>query len=139
MFHTCVANQNWNRLISHLSDGLMYGRDVPRPTWFTVRRKVNWHAILRREPSRRRAMILEDILAGLSYRQIMRKQGIALSTVSMSALKLYKQHRVKGPAALRALLGGKLEIRISCRRADVLVGQLETNPNDERSNLRNAA
>jgi hypothetical protein len=105
----------WNRLISHLSDGLMYGRDVPRPKGFTVRRKVNWHAILRREPSRRRAMIFEDILAGLSYRQIMRKQGIALSTVSMNALKLYQQHRVKGPEALRALLrrseGANLKIQ----------------------------
>src|SRR5687768_17973031 len=106
----------------------MYGRDVPRPAWFTVRRKRNWHRIVNRAPSRRRAMILDDILAGLSYRQIMRKQGIALSTVSTQAAKLYKQHGVKGPAALRELLECKSECRIS---------KSETNPNDRRSNVRN--
>jgi DNA-binding NarL/FixJ family response regulator len=83
----------------------MYGHEVPRPAWFKARRKYNWHAILNRAPSWRRQMILEDILAGLSYRQIALKQGIARSTVSMSAATLYKQHRVKGPDALRKLLG----------------------------------
>lgn len=107
MFSMCNTSQLWNRLISHLSDGMMYGHEVPRPQWFKARRKVNWHAILNRAPSRRRHMILEDILAGLSYRQIMRKQGIAMSTVGMQALKLYKQHRVKGPDALRELLLGE--------------------------------
>ena len=124
MFHTCDVQANWNRLISHLSDGLMYGRDVPRPAWFSVRRKVNWHPILNRAPSKRRAMILEDILAGLSYRQIMRKQGIALSTVSTQAAILYKQHRVKGPAALRELLGGK------AGKSEIRMSNLETNSND---------
>jgi hypothetical protein len=110
MFHTQPVRQAWNRLVSHLSDGLMYGHEVPRPGWFVTPRKVNWHPILNRAPSRRRALILEDILAGLSYRQIMRKQGIAKSTVSMQAAKLYKQHRVKGPAALRALLRRSSEV-----------------------------
>ena len=78
-------------------------------------------------------MILEDILAGLSYSQIMRKQGVSKSVVSMQAAILYKQHRVKGPAALRELLGtnaGKSEIRMSRSGAGASAGQFETNPND---------
>jgi hypothetical protein len=54
----------------------------------------------------------------------------------MQAAVLYKQHRVKGPAALRALLGatsGKSEIRMS---------KSETNSNDrsaENAEVRKAA
>ncbi|MBC8108533.1 MAG: hypothetical protein H7Z14_18250 [Anaerolineae bacterium] len=69
-----------------------------------------FHPHLRREPSKRRAMILEDILAGLSYRQIMRKQLISFSVVSMQAGELYRQYGVKGPVALRRLLGGAMKV-----------------------------
>ena len=94
-------------------------RDVPRPAWFTVRRQRIWHPILNRAPSKRRAMILEDILAGVSYRQTMRKEGIALSTVSMQAAILYQQHRVKGPGGAAGAAGWEVgEVRnsnIECR------------------------
>jgi hypothetical protein len=105
MFVRRFNHESWNRLIAHLTGGLVYGHEVPRPDWWKRERKVAFHPILRRTPSKRRQMILEDILAGLSYQQIMRKQGIAKSTVSMQALVLYRQHGVKGPAALRAKLG----------------------------------
>src|SRR5262249_30021488 len=78
--------------------------EVPRPSGFTRDRKRPFFPMLHREPSKRRQMILEDILAGLSYRQISIKQRISKSTVSMHAQNLYRQHRVKGPAALRELL-----------------------------------
>lgn len=104
MQNSRVLPDNWNRLVSHLSGGLLYGADVRKPAWFTRERKVAFHPILNRPPSKRRELILRDIAAGLSYRQIMQKQGIAKSTVSMQAAIIYRQHRVKGAAALRELM-----------------------------------
>jgi hypothetical protein len=117
----------WNRLVSHHTCGLLYGSDVPMLKGLVKRRLRPFHPHLRREPSRRRELVLRDILAGLSYRQIMRKQAIAKSTVSMHALTLYKQHRVKGPAGLRALHARRPLI------AEVEMTNTETrNPNEAR-------
>jgi DNA-directed RNA polymerase specialized sigma24 family protein len=91
----------WNKLITHLSGGLLYGHDVPRPAWFTFSRKRLFRPMLNRPPSRRRAQVLRGLLAGLSYGELAARLGVTKSTVNKHARELYRQHNVRGPAALR--------------------------------------
>lgn len=103
MTDTGGSRDAWNKIVSHLSGGLVYGHEVPKPEGYELKRRRAYRPLLRREPSKQREMILRDILAGLSYRQITRKQLIAQRTVSMQAREIYRQHGVNGPRQLRAL------------------------------------
>jgi hypothetical protein len=98
---------NWNHLISHLSGGMMYGREVPRPTWYVQRRTRPFRPNPSYPPSRHRPQILEAIVNGLSHSQTALKLGVCRRTVTYHAKALYRQHGVKGLAALRAKLGGE--------------------------------
>jgi hypothetical protein len=91
----------WNKLITHLSGGLLYGHDVPRPAWFKFARKRLFRPILNRAPSKRRQQVLRGLLAGLSYDMLAARLGVTKSTVNRHARELYRQHNVRGPAVLR--------------------------------------
>jgi hypothetical protein len=103
LYFSRINCRTWNHLISHLSGGLLYGADVPRPTWYEPQRKRPYHPILRRAPSKRREQVTQLLLEGLTYKQIGMRLGICKSTVSSYAQEIYRQRRVKGPDALRRM------------------------------------
>ena len=102
MYFSRINMRTWNHLISHLSDGLLFGSDVKRPSEYVMQSKRPFHPILRREPSKRRAEVLQGILDGLTYREIGERLGIKKSTVASYAAEIYRQRDVRGPVALRA-------------------------------------
>jgi DNA-binding CsgD family transcriptional regulator len=107
------AGETWNHLISHLSGGLLYGREVPRPQWFdpTVRYRPCGPQI-NRAPSRRRAQITGMLLRGMTYAQIADDLGIAPATVRVHVYKIYRSHglvRGGGAKALARKLGVCIE------------------------------
>jgi DNA-binding CsgD family transcriptional regulator len=102
LYFSRINMRTWNHLISHLSDGLLFGADVKRPSWYVQQRKRKFHPILRREPSKRREEVLRGILDGLTYREIGERLGIKKSTVASYAGEIFRQRGVKGLAELRA-------------------------------------
>jgi DNA-binding CsgD family transcriptional regulator len=110
----CDPN-SWNELITYLSNGLLFGREVPRPSWFPrVRRsfanrqsaignrKLPYTPRPRRDPSRRRPQIERMLLLGMTFRQIARDLNLVYGTVLWYAQRVYEQHGVRSlPELLR--------------------------------------
>jgi DNA-binding CsgD family transcriptional regulator len=106
-FFTRVANEAWNDLIAYLTAGLLYGREVPRPEWFTKDRKRAYVPRPTAAPSKRRLQVLELLLKGLSYAEIGQQLGLSERTINDYAGQIYAQHGVGGRHA-RADLARKL-------------------------------
>ncbi|MEA2710288.1 MAG: Bacterial regulatory protein luxR family [Phycisphaerales bacterium] len=104
---TRARNCAWNEIVTYLSGGLLYGHEVPTPSWFTPDRKREFRPCLGRAPSKRLPQIATLILRGLSYTQIARKLGITKDTVSGHVQRLYKLHKVRGRANLERKLAAE--------------------------------
>jgi hypothetical protein len=122
LYFTRFDAEKWNHLISHLTGGLMFGRDVPRPSWYVQRRTRPFRPQLHRRPSRRRAEILAALRRGLTIKQIALHLRTSAAAGYMHARELYRQHGVKNQAALRAKLASedrhaRQEIRMNSNRA----------------------
>jgi hypothetical protein len=92
----------WNELVTYLSAGLLYGREVRRPDWFTPTRKIPFTPRPQRAPSRRRLQIEQRLLGGESFRHIAGELSLAYGTVLWYAQQVYKQHGVNSlPGLLR--------------------------------------
>ncbi len=84
----------WNEMIHHVSGGLLYGYEVPRPAWVTHDRKRPYRPHNRKPPSRRREQVRERLLRGWAYAKIAHDLGIGLATVRSHVEVIYKQHHV---------------------------------------------
>jgi hypothetical protein len=95
MFHSRLTCETWNRLISHITGGLLYGHEVKRPDWYEKRRNKKFAPLLRREPSKRRAQIREMMEKGMGIYEIARELRLSTSCVGTHACKIYRQARVR--------------------------------------------
>jgi DNA-binding NarL/FixJ family response regulator len=102
-FTSSICKDYWNDLITYLTAGLLYGREVPRPAWAAAKRKNKYAPRPTREPSKRRPQIQELLLKGKSYAQISTELGLSERTVNDYACQIYRQHEVSGHHARRAL------------------------------------
>jgi DNA-binding NarL/FixJ family response regulator len=105
MYHSRLNYETWNRLVSHLSAGLLFGHEVPRPSWYGQQRKRPFVTKLRRAPSNRREQIRRMLLDGFGVTKIALELGLSKSTVGTYASQIYRQEGVKGVEALRAKVG----------------------------------
>jgi DNA-binding CsgD family transcriptional regulator len=108
----------WNEMIYHVSGGLLYGYEVPRPAWVTHDRKRAYHPQNRRVPSRRREQVLERLLAGWAYARIALDLGIGLATVRSHVDVIYKQHHVHGRDELIRMMRPKKVLATDGARID---------------------
>ncbi len=99
-----LDSKGWNELVTYLSGGLLYGREVKRPSWYTPRRKRN--ACTKPAPSKRRAQLTRFLLdTDLSLPQIAARLGLARGTVRSYVDRVYKRNAVHCRKELRRALG----------------------------------
>jgi len=103
-----TAPHFWNDVISHLTQGLLYGSEVPRPAWLTRDRKRRYAPKPNAKPPLRRLQLQELLLKGWTYKRIAAHMQITLGTVDAYIRKIYKQHRVHNRYALARTLGVNL-------------------------------
>jgi DNA-binding NarL/FixJ family response regulator len=104
-FFSRLSTEFWNQIVSYLSDGLLYGHEVPRPPWLTKDRKNAFAPRPNAKPSKRRPQVTELLLKGLKIKQIAAELGIAYWTVIEHLKTIYAQHGVRGKLALAQKLG----------------------------------
>jgi hypothetical protein len=73
--------REWNAVVSYLSGGLLYGREVKRPEWFSTGRQNAFAARLNARPAARRMRVGELMAAGWTARQIAAEMEVKLGTV----------------------------------------------------------
>jgi DNA-binding NarL/FixJ family response regulator len=105
-WHTSLGSDAWNQLIAYLTQGLLYGSDVEKPSWWTPTRKREY----RPRPSReapRRAMVLRRLLNGWTLEQIAAEMKIKKPMVYEHMLNICRAEGVKDRHELVAKLGSK--------------------------------
>jgi DNA-binding CsgD family transcriptional regulator len=121
-----VSAGSWNAVVCYLSGGLLYGKEVPRPSWLTRERKRAYVPHPTMPLPRRPAEVQALLLKGMKYEQIGRELGITPKSAKTYAGKIYKQHGVHGRAELARKLGVPHEALMSKRarvHARVAMGQ----------------
>jgi len=102
---TRTDNRAWNLLVSHLTRGLLYGRDVPKPAWYKTERKRARTRILNGRPAIKREAIFNRMKLGWTIDQITADLLIARTYVTQSIIHICKQERVQDRHQLAAKLG----------------------------------
>ncbi len=109
-FSRCDPNL-WNEIVTYLSGGLLFGREVKRPDWFPNRksqfanRKLPYTPRPTRAPSMRRPQIESMLLSGMSFKDIAAKLHLVKGTVLWYAQQIYKHHGVRTLPQLLTKLG----------------------------------
>lgn len=94
-------HDGWNNFIKHITGGLLYGQEVPRP--FDLVPAIRQRRASRRRtprPAPRRDQIQALLIEGLSYREIATRMGLRYKTVAKSAWTIYKRHNARDRAEL---------------------------------------
>ena len=89
--------QGWNEFISHLSAGLLFGSEVPRPEIVSNKesfRKRKYTPRPRANPHRDQILQLLISEPKLTYKQIATRLNICYETVSSNIQKIYRTHNV---------------------------------------------
>lgn len=97
-----LNTDGWNHLVTHLTAGLLYGHEVPRPESITHTRKRRFAPHTRATP--RRDQVQSLLLRGLTSKQIAAALGIQYGTVVAHIERIYKHHAVHSRAELKAKL-----------------------------------
>jgi DNA-binding NarL/FixJ family response regulator len=93
-FFSRLSSEAWNDVVAYLSQGLLYGREVQRPTWFTKDRKRAYAPRPTAAPSRRLPQVAELLLQGLTHAQIAAKLGLRERTIDDYTMKIYVRENV---------------------------------------------
>ena len=102
------ADKNsWNELVHHLSGGLLYGYEVPKPEWLTFERKRAYAPKPGRRASVRCEEVLERLLRGWKDRQIAKDLGISFHRTRNLVARVLKQNHAHGRKELIRLLRPK--------------------------------
>lgn len=101
-----LGSHGWNRFISYISGGLLYGHEVPRVGAESEQRRLNrYHRChLKEKVPGRRCEILRQVREGSPYRTIARDLGITSSTVFWYAKQAMAEHNVTTRRELEARL-----------------------------------
>jgi hypothetical protein len=99
-----VRKSVWHQVVVYLSGGLLRGRDVPRPEWFTPDRKRPYRPMLMARTSKR-PQALEMLERGVAIDQIARELQLCEATVTIYAQKLFPKYGVRTLAELKRKLG----------------------------------
>lgn len=105
-FSRIDSKNSWNELVSYLSGGLLYGREVERPSWFDTRAKRK--QAFRPRPTRaapRRQQVLRRMLNGWTILQIARDLKMSKQQASDSIRILCRQEGAKNRRELARKLG----------------------------------
>ena len=95
----------WNYVVNHVSGGLLFGREVPKPDFWKPSRKRKYHPQLLRKADRR-AEVQKLLLQGQTRDQIARQMHITKNAVGNHVTKIYAQHRVHSHKQLSIRLNG---------------------------------
>jgi DNA-binding CsgD family transcriptional regulator len=86
----------WGQIITYLTGGLLYGKEVPRPPEIKLERmrayRPRMHA-----PAKRLEQVWELMTQGLTCRQIAEQLGMKEKTIKRYAYRLYKEKEVAPP------------------------------------------
>ena len=93
-FNSRVSPAVWNRLIAQLSAGLLYGQEVPKPSWFKPTRKLPFRPRPMSRPSKHREDVFQAMLQGHSFTTIAKSLALRYGDVATCAHQLYQQHHV---------------------------------------------
>jgi hypothetical protein len=93
--YTSVAKSSWGEIVAYLSAGLLYGNEVPRPTWLNPKRKYKYTPRLHHPPSKRRPQIEKLLLDGRTIDQCAAELGLAKGTILFYCKSIYQQHGVR--------------------------------------------
>jgi DNA-binding NarL/FixJ family response regulator len=98
----------WNQVVSHLSRGMLYGREVAKPEWYRRERKK---ARCRKlgQPALKREGVLRRMSNGWTIEQIAKDMLISTASVRWMMRFIFKQEGVKNRRGLGAKLGWKHE------------------------------
>lgn len=127
--HTChrvrffsrTCRDSWNQFVAYVSDGLLFGHEVPRPDWYRPdTRKRPYKPRLGRPPSQRRQQILPLLLQRQSDKEIAAQLDIQPGTVRKHIKTIYKQNNVTNLQALARKLNLTLPPRRSPKREQIL-------------------
>jgi DNA-binding NarL/FixJ family response regulator len=100
--HVSLASTTgWNEIITYLTGGLLYGHEVKRPEWFSLKRKTPYYPKPNREPSKRRQQIEQLMLKGLPIQRVAQTLSLSKGTVLFYTTQIYRNHGVR---CLRELL-----------------------------------
>jgi hypothetical protein len=105
---THTSNHGWNLVVSHLTRGLLYGREVPKPEWYKRERKKARHRALGKEAPRREA-VMERVEKGWPDRKIARDLMMSLENVQRRIWSFCKQEGVGDREELGRKLGWEQE------------------------------
>ena len=92
-FGGCDKNE-WNQLIFHLSGGMLYGKEVPKPAGYRSQRKRTRVRQLNR-PAPRRQMVLRRLLNGWSINRIARDMQVTPTCIRFQIKHLCAQENVQ--------------------------------------------
>jgi DNA-binding transcriptional ArsR family regulator len=103
-----LGSHGWNQLVTQVSGGYLYGREVRRPLEEVPRedRPDLWTYV--REPEER-AGVLRLALEGLGAQEIAGELGVSVDSVKHHLRRLRREHGVARTAELREKLGKRLK------------------------------
>jgi DNA-binding NarL/FixJ family response regulator len=99
-FLSRLQPEAWNDVIAYLTAGLLYGREVPRPDWFTKDRKRPYKPLINARPALQRERVLERLLEGHPRAKIAADLRMTYGAVSQQMWKIFKQEKVRTHRAL---------------------------------------
>ena len=89
-----MSNESWNQIVAYLTAGLLYGREVPRPDWFTKDRKRPYKPRPGFPPARRRQQVLDALLKGHTPQRICSDLDMKPGALTQHLDKIYKSEAV---------------------------------------------
>jgi hypothetical protein len=98
-YFSSIAADSWNRGITYLTGGMLYGREVEKPASFIRERKRARTRILNREAPVRRK-VLTRLRNGWSDFQVARDLGLTMAGVGMHVVRICREERVADRYAL---------------------------------------
>jgi DNA-binding CsgD family transcriptional regulator len=106
-----AVRERWNEFVSWVTDGLLYGHEVPIPKWVAKADRIRsrnrpYGRRVREEMTARQREVLEMVLAGRSYRLIGRELGIRREVVGGHVKKICRRYLVSSKRQLVELFGG---------------------------------
>jgi len=133
-FFSHQTRDAWNQFITHITAGLLYGHEIPKPKNFHApqTRKRKYRPNFNRPPSQRREQVKTLLLQNLQYQEIANQLKVGYSTVHQHVKHLYKQYNVHTREEFAKKQNQQLPIRHPIARCPITHGcQIENSSTDD--------